>query len=193
MKLCSAIHVNFPSKTAFRCLEKKLEHVSNKVACKIMNEAATKDHKKNKFDEVIQCDVSVDRTWQRRGHLFLNGYVSVISIDTAKYSETNTFRIPIPKTNIRPEFAAIAAKNLEARKPPLKPRKKKSFPKPICNEIEIKMTPHKPHKSLPIHNSLDEDMIEYEVDDYVLPEYWQKSHEEYLNTLTPTRHRNSKN
>ncbi|GFY59005.1 uncharacterized protein TNIN_471781 [Trichonephila inaurata madagascariensis] len=80
-KLCSAINVNFPSETAFRCLEKKLEHVSNKVACKIMNEAAAEVHKKNNFDEVIQYGVSVDGTWQRRGHLSLNGCVSVISID----------------------------------------------------------------------------------------------------------------
>ncbi|GFY78909.1 uncharacterized protein TNIN_436841 [Trichonephila inaurata madagascariensis] len=78
-KLCSTINVNFPSKTAFRCLEKKLEHVSNKVACKIMNEAAAEVHKKNNFVEVIQCGVAVDGTWQRRGHL---SCVSVISIDT---------------------------------------------------------------------------------------------------------------
>ncbi|GFV55576.1 uncharacterized protein TNCV_1820631 [Trichonephila clavipes] len=83
-KLCSAINVNFPSRTAFRCLEKKLEHVSNKVACKIINEAAAEVHKKNNFDEVIQCGVSVDGTWQCRGHLYLNGCVSVISIDTSK-------------------------------------------------------------------------------------------------------------
>ncbi|GFX26178.1 uncharacterized protein TNCV_3707171 [Trichonephila clavipes] len=61
-KLCSAINVNFPSKTAFRCLEKKLEHVSNNVACKIMNEAAAEVHKKNYFDEIVQCGVSVDGT-----------------------------------------------------------------------------------------------------------------------------------
>ncbi|GFS52409.1 uncharacterized protein TNCV_4851061 [Trichonephila clavipes] len=83
-KLCSALNVKFRSKTAFRCLEKKLEHVSNKIACKIMNEAAAEVHKKNNFDEVIQCGVSVDGTWQCRGHLSLNGCVSVISIDTGK-------------------------------------------------------------------------------------------------------------
>ncbi|GFX43941.1 uncharacterized protein TNCV_4112201 [Trichonephila clavipes] len=53
-KLCSAINVNFPSKTAFMGLKKKLEHVSNNVACKIMNEAATEVHKKNNFDEGVQ-------------------------------------------------------------------------------------------------------------------------------------------
>ncbi|GFY06587.1 uncharacterized protein TNCV_3524431 [Trichonephila clavipes] len=83
-KLCSAINVIFPSKTAFRCLEKKLEHVSNKLARKSMNETASEVHKKNNFNEVIQCGVSVDGTWQRRGHLSLNGCVSVISTDTGK-------------------------------------------------------------------------------------------------------------
>ncbi|GFW23851.1 uncharacterized protein TNCV_945361 [Trichonephila clavipes] len=85
----------------------------------------------------------------------------------ARYTETKAFRLRILKTNIRPEFAAIAAQNLAAKKPPLKFRKKKSLPKPICNEIEIKIKPHKLRKSLPIHDSLDEDMIEYEADEYV--------------------------
>ncbi|GFY46583.1 uncharacterized protein TNIN_160791 [Trichonephila inaurata madagascariensis] len=89
-KLCSPINVNFPSNTAFRCLEKKLEHVSNKFACKIMNEAAAEVRKKNNFDEVIQYCVSVDGTWQRRGHLSLNGCVSVISIDTGKKRQART-------------------------------------------------------------------------------------------------------
>ncbi|GFU07122.1 hypothetical protein TNCV_3029121 [Trichonephila clavipes] len=65
-KLCSAINVKSPSKTAFKYLEKKkLKHVSNNVAYKTMNEAAAEIHEKNNFDEV-QCGVSVDGTWQRR-------------------------------------------------------------------------------------------------------------------------------
>ncbi|GFT73704.1 retrovirus-related Pol polyprotein from transposon TNT 1-94 [Trichonephila clavipes] len=54
-KLCSAINVKSPSKTAFKYLEKKLEHVSNNVAYKTMNEAAAEIHEKNNFDEVVQC------------------------------------------------------------------------------------------------------------------------------------------
>ncbi|GFW40243.1 hypothetical protein TNCV_1696511 [Trichonephila clavipes] len=46
-------------------LKKKLEHVSNNVAYKTMNEAAAEIHEKNNFDEVVQCGVSVDGTWQR--------------------------------------------------------------------------------------------------------------------------------
>ncbi|GFY51771.1 uncharacterized protein TNIN_97311 [Trichonephila inaurata madagascariensis] len=83
-KLCSAINMNFPFKTAFMCLEKKLEHVFNNVACKIMNKAAAEVHKKNNFEEVVQCGVSVDGTWQRGGHLSLNGCVSAIFIDTGR-------------------------------------------------------------------------------------------------------------
>ncbi|GFY40775.1 uncharacterized protein TNIN_129491 [Trichonephila inaurata madagascariensis] len=121
-KLCSAINANFPSKTAFRCLEKKLEHVFSKVACKIMNETAVEVHKKNNFDEVIQCSVSVDRTWQRRGHLFLNGCVSVISIDTGEIVSLK-FRIrnKIETDERPPEPARIRTWNLlirsEARYP----------------------------------------------------------------------------
>ncbi|GFV43963.1 DUF4817 domain-containing protein [Trichonephila clavipes] len=50
-----------------------------------MNEAAAEIHEKNNFDEVVQCGVSVDGTWQRRGHLSLNGCVSAISIDTGNW------------------------------------------------------------------------------------------------------------
>ncbi|GFU95241.1 hypothetical protein TNCV_4380941 [Trichonephila clavipes] len=49
-----------------------------------MNEAAAEIHEKNNFDEVVQCGMSVDGTWQRRGHLSLNGCVSAISIDTGQ-------------------------------------------------------------------------------------------------------------
>ncbi|GFU86939.1 uncharacterized protein TNCV_3442091 [Trichonephila clavipes] len=52
-----------------------------------MNEAAAEVHKKNNFAEVIQCGVSVNGTWSCRGHLSLNGCVSVISIDTGKVSD----------------------------------------------------------------------------------------------------------
>ncbi|GFX59006.1 uncharacterized protein TNCV_3814401 [Trichonephila clavipes] len=36
------------------------------------------------FKKSTTCGVSVDGTWQRRGHMSLNGCVSVISIDTGK-------------------------------------------------------------------------------------------------------------
>ncbi|GFU54166.1 helitron_like_N domain-containing protein [Nephila pilipes] len=56
--------------TAYRCLGKKLEKVSSNVADKIMNEAATQIHKKNIFDEIVHCALSVDGTWHRREKLF---------------------------------------------------------------------------------------------------------------------------
>ncbi|GFT08291.1 uncharacterized protein TNCV_1438941 [Trichonephila clavipes] len=49
-----------------------------------MNVAAAEVHKKYNFDEVVQCGVSIVGTWQRRRHLFLNGCISVISIDTGE-------------------------------------------------------------------------------------------------------------
>ncbi|GFV75060.1 uncharacterized protein TNCV_2114851 [Trichonephila clavipes] len=37
------------------------------------------------FKKSTTCGVLVDGTWQRRGHMSLNGCVSVISIDTGKF------------------------------------------------------------------------------------------------------------
>ncbi|GFT25849.1 hypothetical protein TNCV_1518111 [Trichonephila clavipes] len=83
----SSINVNFPSKTAFRCLEKKLVHVSNKAACKTMNETVQLRFTKRIILMKLFNAVSADGTWQRRGHLSLNGCVSVISIDTGSSSD----------------------------------------------------------------------------------------------------------
>ncbi|GFW10272.1 hypothetical protein TNCV_4812401 [Trichonephila clavipes] len=70
---------------------------------------------------------------------------------------------------------------------------------PICPLI--KMAPHKPIKPAPVEYITDEgDMIVYVVeedeiekkipaDDFVLPEFFQKSPHEYVRALTPTRYR----
>ncbi|GFS51281.1 hypothetical protein TNIN_351631 [Trichonephila inaurata madagascariensis] len=78
-KLSSVINVNFPSKTAFRCRK----NISCNVACKLINEAAAKFHKKKNLNEVVQCGVSVDGTWRRSGPLSLNGCVQWY-LDTAE-------------------------------------------------------------------------------------------------------------
>ncbi|GFT07180.1 uncharacterized protein NPIL_178961 [Nephila pilipes] len=83
-KLCSAININVPSKTAFGFLEKKLEVAASYVACNTMNEAALEIRGNENDSELSQCGVTVDGTWQRRGYSSLNGCVSVISIDTGK-------------------------------------------------------------------------------------------------------------
>ncbi|GBL83841.1 hypothetical protein AVEN_132714-1 [Araneus ventricosus] len=49
-----------------------------------MKEAALELRKAGYGDEIIQFGVSVDGTWQRRGHSYLNGCASAISIDNGK-------------------------------------------------------------------------------------------------------------
>lgn len=80
-KLCSSMNVNTPSKKAFGYLEKKLELAANSVALNTMKEAASEIRCSN---EISECSVSVDGTWQRRGYSSLNGCVTAISIDTGK-------------------------------------------------------------------------------------------------------------
>ncbi|GFV57539.1 uncharacterized protein TNCV_4398951 [Trichonephila clavipes] len=66
--------INKNVKSAPTASERKLQNDS-KMSSTVENEDK---------NEVVQCGVSVDRTWQRKGHLSLNGCVSVISIDTGK-------------------------------------------------------------------------------------------------------------
>ncbi|GFT95622.1 uncharacterized protein TNCV_310391 [Trichonephila clavipes] len=49
-----------------------------------MTEAADEVRKLKNTSDVAECGVSVDGTWQRRGHSSLNGCVAVLSIDTGK-------------------------------------------------------------------------------------------------------------
>ncbi|GFX25486.1 hypothetical protein TNCV_1407521 [Trichonephila clavipes] len=56
--------------------------------------------------------------------------------------------------------------------------------------IEIKMAPHKPRKSTPELDSEDEDMIEYNPDDYVQKYY---NIGEYKSVITPACYKNAKN
>lgn len=80
-KLLFTLNLPFISKTAFRRHECQLLEAVQCVSENNMKEAAkeVKDLKSN-----VACGVSVDGTWQRRGHTSLNGCVSVISIDTGK-------------------------------------------------------------------------------------------------------------
>ena len=48
-----------------------------------MNDAADEIRGENR-ENITQCGVSCDRTWQRRGHSSLNGCVTTLSIDTGK-------------------------------------------------------------------------------------------------------------
>ncbi|GFX35753.1 uncharacterized protein TNCV_745461 [Trichonephila clavipes] len=50
-----------------------------------MTEAADEVRKLKNTSDVAECGVSVDGTWQRRGHSSLNGCVAVLSIDNGKF------------------------------------------------------------------------------------------------------------
>ena len=42
-------------------------------------------------DEIIQCPISIERTWQKRGHSPFNGVVTAISILTGKCIDAAVF------------------------------------------------------------------------------------------------------
>ncbi|GFW55501.1 uncharacterized protein TNCV_118851 [Trichonephila clavipes] len=65
-------------------LVKKLLNVASVVSKNAMIEAADEVRKLKNTSDVAECGVSVDGTWQRRGHSSLNGCVAVLSIDTGK-------------------------------------------------------------------------------------------------------------
>lgn len=48
-----------------------------------------------------ECGVSDDGTWQRHGHSSLNGFVSVISVDTGKVIDMRYF--PVSPTLSKPK------------------------------------------------------------------------------------------
>ncbi|GBM75320.1 hypothetical protein AVEN_126693-1 [Araneus ventricosus] len=80
-KLLCIVNLPFMSKSTFRRYEDQLLKAVRCAADKNMKEAAAEVRTKTKTSS---CGVSVDGTWQRRGHNSLNGCVSAISIDTGK-------------------------------------------------------------------------------------------------------------
>ncbi|GFW74526.1 uncharacterized protein TNCV_2414251 [Trichonephila clavipes] len=83
-KLCASLNIPSVSKAAYRSCEKKLLNVASVVSKNAMIEAADEVRKLKNTSDVAECGVSVDGTWQRRGHSSLNGCVAVLSIDTGK-------------------------------------------------------------------------------------------------------------
>lgn len=86
-KLCATL--NFPqmSKTTYSSHEEKLLKAVSEVAeCSMRNAADDIVKQQQNFDdeEILKSGASVDGIWQQRGHTFLNGCVTVISIDTGK-------------------------------------------------------------------------------------------------------------
>ncbi|GFT41063.1 uncharacterized protein TNCV_1098271 [Trichonephila clavipes] len=85
-KLCAVLNLPpFLSKLAFRQQEKKTPQCCYFHWRKIMNDAAKGIRQfKKSIHDIVNCGVSVDGTWQRRGFSSLNGCVSAISVDTGK-------------------------------------------------------------------------------------------------------------
>lgn len=86
-KLFTLLDLPFFSKATFRRHELKVLHASAEAAQESMNNAA-KEVKNitriQKRQRTLDCGVSMDGTWQKRGYSSLNGCVSCISIDTGK-------------------------------------------------------------------------------------------------------------
>lgn len=85
-KLCATLNMPCMTKRTYRLCERKLLVASTSMAKDSMNEAAleVKNIKNCSNMPVMECGVSVDGTWQRRGHSSLNGCVAVLSINTGK-------------------------------------------------------------------------------------------------------------
>ncbi|GFU26605.1 hypothetical protein TNCV_1837331 [Trichonephila clavipes] len=73
------------SKTAYTNHENKLMSVISEVSELSMQKEASEllvlHPTKNK---IVECGISVDGTWQRRGYSFMNGCVAALSVDTGK-------------------------------------------------------------------------------------------------------------
>ncbi|GFX21222.1 uncharacterized protein TNCV_2251701 [Trichonephila clavipes] len=84
-KLCSTLNLPRLSKTAFTNHENKLISVISEVSELSMQKAASEllvlHPTKNK---IVECGISVDGTWQRRGYSSMNGCVAGLSVDTGK-------------------------------------------------------------------------------------------------------------
>ncbi|GFV22141.1 uncharacterized protein TNCV_1923141 [Trichonephila clavipes] len=75
------LNLPYISKNTFRAHELKLLEAVQLCSEENMKAASKEVHNLKKS---TTCGVTVDGTWQRRGHMSLNGCVSVISIDTGK-------------------------------------------------------------------------------------------------------------
>ncbi|GFV27167.1 uncharacterized protein TNCV_927591 [Trichonephila clavipes] len=81
--VCQFEH-SFSVKSFIQVLWKKILYVASVASKEAMTEAADEVRKRKNTSDVAECEVSVDGTWQRRGHSSLNGCVAVLSFDTGK-------------------------------------------------------------------------------------------------------------
>jgi hypothetical protein len=83
-RFCSLMNMPPPPKpTAYSATNAALLKAAKTVALETMANAGKELHH-NHDDEVVQCGVSSDGTWQRRGYASLNGCVTTISMETGK-------------------------------------------------------------------------------------------------------------
>ncbi|GFT67946.1 uncharacterized protein TNCV_38571 [Trichonephila clavipes] len=83
---------------------KKLLSAAISIGEKIMNDAAKGIRQlKKSIHGTVNCGVSVDGTWQRRGFSSLNGCVSAISVDTGKIIDFETLSQFCRKCNSKME------------------------------------------------------------------------------------------
>ena len=75
-----------PVKCAYRKASRSIAKKIKGIAKKSMAEAATeiRNAQGASGDEVVNCGVSCDGTWQRRGFSSLNGCIAVLSIESGK-------------------------------------------------------------------------------------------------------------
>ncbi|GFW43025.1 hypothetical protein TNCV_1474211 [Trichonephila clavipes] len=93
-------------------------------------------------------------------------------------------------SGVQPTSASTSIQDAKQKaKTRARKRKKELLKKMNDAIIEIKMAPHKPRKSTPEQDSEDEDMIEYDPDEYV-QEYYNIG--EYTSVITPTCYKNVK-
>ena len=94
--LCKVMNMEPPmtvSTYTFQTINAKLHSAYAEAASKSIQKAAVETRQnvlKEEFSEgaVANCQVSVDGTWQRRGHASINGVVTVISKENGKVLDT---------------------------------------------------------------------------------------------------------
>ncbi|GFW12671.1 uncharacterized protein TNCV_3883811 [Trichonephila clavipes] len=80
-KLCGTLNLPRLSKTAYSNHENKLMLVNYQCKKQLLNFFLVLHPTKNK---IVECGISVDGTWQRRGYSSMNGCVAALSVDTGK-------------------------------------------------------------------------------------------------------------
>ncbi|GFU75592.1 uncharacterized protein TNCV_2863071 [Trichonephila clavipes] len=95
-KLCAVL-------LAFRQQEKKLLSIATSIGEKMNYAAKGIRQLKKSIHGTVNCGVSVDGTWQRRGFSSLNGCVSAISVDTGKIIDFETLSQFCRKCNSKTE------------------------------------------------------------------------------------------